>query len=385
MRCLLALIILLALPAAAAEPPGASPPDPENTVYLDLDYGRVTIGLRPDLAPRHVARLKHLIRGGYYDGMLFYRVVPGFAAQTGDFKGDGTGPGTGRTLNAEFTRTPQGRGTVSMARTAKRNSADAEWFIVLSDTPETHKSLDGQYTVWGQVTSGMAFVDQIPQGKANTGNAATDGRGIAAPARIVKMQIAADADAKDKLPFAALLSRADVKEAAQNFSAAEFKCAGLINGAGVTTQSALAHLWTNAFLIGSFAAKNAADLKDETPAEDSVLAETCAGHEAAFLFAAGREMAKAPRPMPAGALFNQTCRAFADTLKPSDKTALPDLNGLWAFAYIQGYKSVSQPDKEIPWTAKPKLLDALSKTCAKFADRRFLDMMAVLGSKVRIE
>jgi cyclophilin family peptidyl-prolyl cis-trans isomerase len=379
MRYLLVLILFLGVSAAAAEPPSAPPFDPENTVYLDLDYGRVIIALRPDLAPRHVARLKHLIRGGYYDGMVFYRVVPGFAAQTGDFKGDGTGPGTGRTLNAEFTRTPQVRGTVSMARTSKRNSADAEWFIVLADAPDVHSSLDGKYTVWGEVTSGMEFVDQIPKGDPKK-----DGRGIAAPAHIVKMRIAADADAPGKLPFAALLQRSDVKESAQNFAAMEFKCAGLVDGAGITTQSALAHLWTNAFLIGAFAAKAASDLKDEAPAEDAALTEACAGHGTAFLLAAGRELAKTPRAMPAGALLMQTCRAFADTLKPSDK-ALPDLNGLWAFAYIQGYKSVSQPDKDIPWTAKPKLLDAFTKTCAKFPDRLFLDIAAAVGAKVRIE
>src|SRR5688572_5875101 len=98
MRFVLALTLLLCLPAHAAEPA----PDPENTVYLDLDYGRVVIRMRPDVAPRHVERVKHLIRGGYYDGMVFYRVLENFAAQTGDTKGDGTGAGTGRTLNAEF-------------------------------------------------------------------------------------------------------------------------------------------------------------------------------------------------------------------------------------------------------------------------------------------
>src|SRR5438045_4040428 len=104
----------------------------EDTLYLDLEYGRVVIHLRPDLAPKHVARIKHLVRGGFYDGMVFHRVIEGFVAQTGDPKSDGTG-GTGRMLEAEFTRAPAVRGTVAMARAANKNSGDSQWFIVLTD------------------------------------------------------------------------------------------------------------------------------------------------------------------------------------------------------------------------------------------------------------
>ena len=109
---------------AAMVGPGAfaAQDDPENTLYLDLTYGRVIIHMRPDLAPKHVARIKHLVRGGFYDGLAFHRVIEGFAAQTGDPKGKGSG-GSGRTLEAEFTSTPQVRGVVSMGRAAKRNSA----------------------------------------------------------------------------------------------------------------------------------------------------------------------------------------------------------------------------------------------------------------------
>lgn len=381
MRFVLALTLLLSLPALAADAPA---PDPENTVYLDLDYGRVVIRLRPDLAPKHVERVKHLIRGGYYDGMAFHRVVENFAAQTGDVKGDGTGVGTGRIINAEFSRTPQVRGTVSMARTSKRNSADAEWFIVLADNPDTRASLDGKYSAWGQVTAGMEFVDQIPKG-----DKAKDGRGIANPAHIIKMQIAADADQAQKQDTAALLKRADAGATARNFAASEFKCSGLINGQGVTTQYGLAQLWTHGYLAGRWKATDALTLAPGSAGDDAPLAETCAKYPLAFLItAASQELAKTPRPLPAETpVFppeTYTCRAFIDSRKAPNKDQ-SDLVGLWTFAFIQGYKYVSQPEMEIPWDARTRLLDAMAATCAKFQDRRFLDLAAAVAAKVRIK
>src|SRR3546814_12271131 len=130
--------------------------DLENTLYLELKDGRVTIALRPDLAPNHVARIKELVREGFYDGVKFHRVIEGFMAQTGDPRGDGTG-GSGQKLDAEFNDEPHVRGTCSMARAQNPNSADSPFFICFDDA----RFLDGQYTVWGAVTEGMEPVDAL--------------------------------------------------------------------------------------------------------------------------------------------------------------------------------------------------------------------------------
>ncbi|MGE0725965.1 MAG: peptidylprolyl isomerase [Alphaproteobacteria bacterium] len=156
--------------------------DLENTLYLDLKDGRVVIELRPDLAPNHVARIKELTRQGFYNGVVFHRVIDGFMAQTGDPRGDGTG-GSGKKLAAEFSREKHVRGTTSMARASDPNSADSQFFIMFA--PSTH--LDGQYTVWGKVTSGMEFVDKIKKGSSARNGAVSD------PDKIIKMQVAADA------------------------------------------------------------------------------------------------------------------------------------------------------------------------------------------------
>jgi peptidylprolyl isomerase len=155
--------------------------DPENTIYLDLEGGRVVIQLRPDLAPNHVKRIKELTREGFYNGLVFHRVIPGFMAQTGDPKGDGTG-GSGQKLKAEFSKAPHVRGTVSMARAASPDSADSQFFICFDDA----SFLDGQYTAWGNVVSGMEFVDKIKAGSRLNNGAVKD------PSKIVKMQVAAD-------------------------------------------------------------------------------------------------------------------------------------------------------------------------------------------------
>jgi len=155
--------------------------DPENTIYLDIPAGRVVIQLRPELAPGHVARIKELARQGFYDGLSFHRVIPGFMAQTGDPEGNGMG-GSGKKLKAEFSREPHVRGTVSMARASNPDSADSQFFICFASA----SYLDGQYTIFGQVTSGMEFVDQIKAGSSSNNGAVKD------PTRILKMRVAAD-------------------------------------------------------------------------------------------------------------------------------------------------------------------------------------------------
>ena len=119
--------------------------DPENTLYMDLEHGRVVIEMRPDLAPKHVEQIKRLARSGFYDGVVFHRVIDGFMAQGGDPTGTGTG-GSGNNLPAEFSREPHVRGVASMARSSDPNSADSQFFIVFSPAPH----LDGQYTVWAR-------------------------------------------------------------------------------------------------------------------------------------------------------------------------------------------------------------------------------------------
>ena len=151
--------------------------DPENTLLLETSTGPVTIALRPDLAPRHVARIKELVRGGFYDGLTFHRVIEGFMAQTGCPHGTGTG-GSGHKLKAEFSKAPHVRGTVSMARSQNPDSGDSQFFICFAESGW----LDGQYTVWGQVTAGMENVDRIKRGEP-----------VRDPDTIVTARIAADA------------------------------------------------------------------------------------------------------------------------------------------------------------------------------------------------
>ncbi len=150
----------------------------DEVIYLDLKDGRVTIKLRPDLAPNHVARIKELVGQGFYDGLKFHRVIDGFMAQTGDPKGNGTG-GSGKYLRAEFSTEHHKRGTVSMARAQDINSADSQFFICLADAPW----LDRQYTVWGEVIDGMEYVDNIKKGDSNNNGAVSN------PDVIVKMTL----------------------------------------------------------------------------------------------------------------------------------------------------------------------------------------------------
>jgi peptidylprolyl isomerase len=181
--------LLAALPLAAAglavlaPPAGAQTADLDNTVFLDTKDGRITIKLRPDLAPKHVAQIKALTKKGFYNGIVFHRVIEGFMAQTGDPTGTGTGHSDLPDLPAEFTQTPFKRGTLGMARAQSPNSANSQFFICFAEAA----FLNGQYTVFGEVTTGMEIVDKIKKGsKADNGQ-------VTAPDKIVKMQMAADA------------------------------------------------------------------------------------------------------------------------------------------------------------------------------------------------
>jgi cyclophilin family peptidyl-prolyl cis-trans isomerase len=150
--------------------------DPENTLILETTQGTATIALRPDLAPLHVARIKELAREGFYDGIVFHRVIDGFMAQTGDPTGTGMG-GSGKKLKAEFSREPHVRGTASMARSQDPNSGDSQFFLCFGDAG----FLNGQYTVWGQVVEGMDNIDKIKRGEP-----------VQNPDKIVSMKVAAD-------------------------------------------------------------------------------------------------------------------------------------------------------------------------------------------------
>ena len=136
--------------------------DPENTLLIETTKGPVVIEMRPDLAPNHVAHIKKLAREGFYDGIVFHRVIPGFMAQGGDGgNGDGTGGSTKPNLKAEFNAEPHVRGVCSMARTNQPDTANSQFFIVFDDA----RFLDNQYTVWGEVTEGMEHIDALPKGE----------------------------------------------------------------------------------------------------------------------------------------------------------------------------------------------------------------------------
>jgi len=159
----------------------ASAQDKNNLLYMDVPAGRVVIELKPDLAPKHVERIKTLTKQGFYDGIVFHRVIDGFMAQTGDPTGTGTGGSDMDDLPAEFSNANFGRGTVGMARSSSPNSANSQFFICFDDC----SFLNNQYTIFGQVIDGMSNIDAIKRGEPP-----------ANPDKIVKMQMASDADAK---------------------------------------------------------------------------------------------------------------------------------------------------------------------------------------------
>ena len=151
--------------------------DPENTLILETTKGKVVIAMRPDLAPKHVERIKTLAREGFYDGIVFHRVIEGFMAQTGCPHGTGTGGSKLGNLPAEFNAEPHVRGVCSMARAQNPNSANSQFFICFDDAT----FLDKQYTVWGKVIEGMDNVDEIKRGEP-----------VVNPDKIVSMRVAAD-------------------------------------------------------------------------------------------------------------------------------------------------------------------------------------------------
>ncbi len=178
-------VVVAAFPAMAlAGAAFAQGADAANTIYLDTRDGRITIKLRPDLAPKHVAQIKALTKSGFYNGAPFHRVIPGFMAQTGDAKNkDGTGGSDLPDIPAEFSKEPFKRGTVGMARAQSPNSANSQFFICFGDA----SFLNGQYTVFGEVTSGMDIVDKIKKGSA------ADNGSVQNPDKIVRMVLASDA------------------------------------------------------------------------------------------------------------------------------------------------------------------------------------------------
>ncbi len=151
----------------------------ENTIIMRLKTGPVKIELRPDLAPLHVARIKELTKEGFYDGVVFHRVIPGFMAQTGDPTGTGSGGSKKPNLKAEFSREVHVRGTCSMARSGHPDSANSQFFICFDDAPW----LDGKYTVWGKVVEGMEHIDAIKKGDADDNGSVID------PDKVISMTL----------------------------------------------------------------------------------------------------------------------------------------------------------------------------------------------------
>jgi peptidylprolyl isomerase len=159
--------------------------DPENTLVIEIEHGTITIALRPDLAPKHVEQIKTLARRGFYNDTPFHRVIEGFMAQGGDPTGTGTGGSDLPDIEAEFSQPGTARfqrGTCGMARTSDPNSANSQFFIMFAPA----SSLDGQYTIWGQVTSGMEAVDKIKRGAGMSGQ-------VQGPDKIRSMRVASDA------------------------------------------------------------------------------------------------------------------------------------------------------------------------------------------------
>lgn len=156
---------------------------PENTLYLQVKGGRVTIQLLPDIAPKHVAQIKKLVRQKFYDGIVFHRVINGFMAQTGDPTGTGTGGSKLADLQAEFSGYRYKRGTVGMARSQSPHSANSQFFICFDNSGCA--PLTGKYTVWGQVTSGMGAIDAIKKGAPGSGV-------VTNPDKIISLRVAAD-------------------------------------------------------------------------------------------------------------------------------------------------------------------------------------------------
>ena len=176
--CFVATVSVAGAYAADADKGGS---DLDNTLFMELKDGTVEIQMRPDIAPNHVARIKELVSQGFYNGVVFHRVIDGFMAQTGDPTGTGMG-GSGQKIKAEFNSEPHVRGVVSMARASDPDSADSQFFVVLADS----QFLDGKYTVWGKVVKGMEYVDHIKKGDSNNNGAVSN------PDKIIKMYLGSE-------------------------------------------------------------------------------------------------------------------------------------------------------------------------------------------------
>ena len=174
--------LIAGVPLLAATPVLAQAADPENTLFIDLKDGRVTVRLRPDIAPLHVAQIKTLAKQHFYDGIVFHRVIAGFMAQTGDPTGTGMGGSKLPNVKAEFTQTPFRRGTLGMARSQSPDSANSQFFICFGDA----SFLNGQYTVFGEVVSGMDLVDKIKKGDQAQNGTVRD------PDKMLKVRLATD-------------------------------------------------------------------------------------------------------------------------------------------------------------------------------------------------
>lgn len=177
------LILFFTAMSQASAQQNKAKTDLENLLYIDLKNGRVVIEMLPQIAPQHVERIKTLARKGFYDGIVFHRVITGFMAQTGDPTGTGMGGSKLPDLRAEFSDEPHIRGAVSMARASNPNSANSQFFIVTNDS----RFLDNQYTVWGRVIKGMEFVDQIKKGGGDNGK-------VNNPDAMIKVRVASDAE-----------------------------------------------------------------------------------------------------------------------------------------------------------------------------------------------
>ena len=186
MRQILSIILVALVISLGAVMPqdnaATAAPEPENVLVMELESGTVKIEMLPEVAPKHVARIRELARQGFYDGVVFHRVIEGFMAQTGDPTGTGRG-GSGEKLQAEFSSVPFERGTIGMARTQDPDSGDSQWFIMFAPAPH----LNGQYTVWGRVIEGMEHVDAIKKAPASSA-----GGMVPDPDKIVSMKVQAD-------------------------------------------------------------------------------------------------------------------------------------------------------------------------------------------------
>jgi peptidylprolyl isomerase len=388
---LLVLVVglILATPVFAQDTP---PLDPKNTIYLDLTYGRVVIRLRPDLAPNTVARFKELTRQGFYDGLKWHRVIDGFMAQTGDPTGTGAG-GSGVTQKAEFNSGRHVRGAVSMARAEAKDSADSQFFIVLADS----SFLDHKYTYFGEVVSGMEFVDKIKKGDQVLNGVVTN------PDRIVRVSVASDPKDMPRTKPApiepvvgATPTAIPTAKMAAGFDGSKFTCQKYLKGLGDTAdagkQMTLGHLWIQGFLAGFYKANGGLSFASDSAAQtgfDSVLATRCkAFPDATLRGMALQVLAKETRPLAAMTVIGfapatTTCARYT-AAKANDPDTF-EFASLWAFAFIQGFKNATQADMVINPENRGALIGAIANGCGGSGGTLFIDVTAGVAEKVKLK